>query len=159
MPKPEGRCLWGDRAGGLSKTTRTTYRLQVYGMMRRALEPLARRHGITILNVGEEFTSRTCTFCGWTKPTKVDLKERVFQCPGCGRRIHRDVNAGLNILARTMVTTTIESALVPDDEALDEVEIVALDAGVGVHMEGDSDSDIVYSDTDTTYGYDSDLSL
>jgi len=43
-----------------------------------------------------EPTTQTCSFCGYRH--RISLSERVFECPNCGKRIDRDVNAARNIL-------------------------------------------------------------
>ena len=47
--------------------------------------------------VGKFFpSSRTCSNCGQVR-TKLDLSERIFECPSCGMLIGRDYNAAINI--------------------------------------------------------------
>jgi len=40
-------------------------------------------------------SSKTCSFCGETKPMPLDM--RTFNCPSCGTSVDRDVNAAINI--------------------------------------------------------------
>ena len=43
-----------------------------------------------------EATTQTCSKCGHRE--KLELKDRVFECSGCGLSLDRDVNAALNVL-------------------------------------------------------------
>jgi len=43
-------------------------------------------------------TSQICSGCGELVPK--DLSDRIHECPHCGLRLPRDVNAGRNVLAR-----------------------------------------------------------
>jgi putative transposase len=51
-----------------------------------------------LVRVNPRGTTQTCSACGAIVPK--DLSVRVHQCPECGLKIGRDVNAALNILAR-----------------------------------------------------------
>jgi putative transposase len=42
-------------------------------------------------------SSKTCSGCGWRKPS-LTLAERTFRCPACGLVADRDVNAATNLL-------------------------------------------------------------
>jgi putative transposase len=50
----------------------------------------------TVKVIHEAYTSQTCNSCG--KIHKMELKDRVFECPFCSYSNDRDVNAALNIL-------------------------------------------------------------
>ena len=41
-------------------------------------------------------SSKTCSCCGYIK-NDLNLKDRIFDCPNCNSKIHRDYNASLNI--------------------------------------------------------------
>ena len=43
-----------------------------------------------------EATTQTCSNCGHRQ--KLELKDRVYECPECGLKLDRDVNAAINIL-------------------------------------------------------------
>ena len=45
-----------------------------------------------------EPTTQTCSRCGYKR--KLELSERIFECPRCGLRIDRDLNSAWNILKR-----------------------------------------------------------
>jgi len=42
-------------------------------------------------------SSKTCNFCGYKKKD-LQLSERVWMCPNCGKEISRDMNAGRNLV-------------------------------------------------------------
>ncbi|HPH97275.1 MAG TPA: transposase [Anaerolineaceae bacterium] len=58
------------------------------------------RYGITVEQVPEFFSSRTCSQCGYQR--KSAPQRRLFHCPACGAYIHRDANGAANICARGM---------------------------------------------------------
>ena len=45
-----------------------------------------------------EPTTQTCCRCGYRQ--KLELSQRIFECPRCGQRIDRDLNSAWNILKR-----------------------------------------------------------
>lgn len=53
--------------------------------------------GRTVIKVNPAYTSQTCSHCGYRQ--KLELSDRVFQCPCCSLSLDRDVNAALNILS------------------------------------------------------------
>ena len=64
---------------------------------RRQLEYKCLWYGKTLTVIGRfEPTSKTCSCCGWKK-NDLTLKDRTFECEGCGLVIDRDMNASLNI--------------------------------------------------------------
>jgi len=54
------------------------------------------RAGREVVKVKPNGTSRRCAVCGVEVPK--DLTVRVHECPSCGFKVHRDINAALNIL-------------------------------------------------------------
>lgn len=61
--------------------------------------------GRAVVQVNPRGTTQQCSGCGEVVPK--DLSVRVHDCPHCGLKIDRDLNAALNILARGL--TSIES--------------------------------------------------
>lgn len=59
----------------------------------------AEEAGRQVAKVDPRYTSQQCSTCG--EIVKKDLSVRVHDCPRCGLKIDRDVNAAINILART----------------------------------------------------------
>ena len=61
------------------------------------LEYKARLHGRTFIRIGRfEPTSCTCSACG-AKDGPKPLHVRAWQCPACGTRLDRDINAAVNV--------------------------------------------------------------
>jgi IS605 OrfB family transposase len=54
--------------------------------------------GVRVFFMDESYTSKTCTSCGHQHETLGSSK--VFDCPGCGLVIDRDINASRNILIK-----------------------------------------------------------
>jgi putative transposase len=67
-----------------------------HGKMRAYIEYKAGEGGIKVELVEEHYTSQTCPQCGHLyKP-----KGRIYKCPACGFRGHRDIVGAANILSR-----------------------------------------------------------
>ena len=70
-----------------------------WGEFRRQLEYKAARAGRRLIVIGRFYpSSKTCVACGHLL-TQLPLSIRTWQCPSCGTRHDRDVNAAKNILA------------------------------------------------------------
>lgn len=57
-------------------------------------------------------SSKTCSACGWRKPS-LTLAERTFTCQSCGMTEDRDVNAARNLLALAVSGTESQNACGP----------------------------------------------
>jgi putative transposase len=70
-----------------------------WGTFRRMLEYKAARAGRQLIVTGRFYpSSKTCSECGHLLK-ELSLRTRAWQCPSCGTRHDRDVNAAKNILA------------------------------------------------------------
>ncbi len=70
-----------------------------WGTFRRMLEYKAARCGRRVVVIDRWFpSSKMCSACGHVL-AELGLKVRMWQCPSCGTRHDRDVNAAKNILA------------------------------------------------------------
>jgi putative transposase len=70
-----------------------------WGTFRRMLEYKAARAGRQLIVVDRFYpSSKTCSACGHLL-AELSLSTRAWDCPGCGTRHDRDVNAAKNILA------------------------------------------------------------
>lgn len=59
--------------------------------------------GVSVVKVDPRGTSQECSGCGEVVPK--DITVRKHDCPHCGLKLHRDVNAARNILARGLART------------------------------------------------------
>jgi putative transposase len=59
----------------------------------------------SIIDVTEEYTTKTCGNCGLINDHVV--KQEVFDCKSCGLRADRDIHAARNILMKTLFTNGI----------------------------------------------------
>jgi putative transposase len=68
----------------------------VHGRMRQYISYKAEAEGMRVVLVDEHYSSQTCPCCGRRhKPAG-----RVYTCPGCGFRGHRDAVGAVNLLSR-----------------------------------------------------------
>jgi IS605 OrfB family transposase len=58
----------------------------------------ARREGITVEQIDESYSTRTCSQCGYLR--SYAPQGRVLRCSGCGAHVHRDANGAANICSR-----------------------------------------------------------
>lgn len=65
------------------------------------LRTTALREGVKLVIVTEEYTSQTCSCCGFIHKTLG--KSKVFDCPSCGVVMDRDENGARNILFKSCV--------------------------------------------------------
>ena len=61
--------------------------------------------GCYLVNVTEDFTSKTCTKCGHVH-TKLS-GSKFFNCPECGHQLDRDWNEELCIMLKALKDTSI----------------------------------------------------
>ncbi len=67
------------------------------------LKQTADRRGCTVIDVTEEYTSKTCTRCGHVHPKLGGSKK--FKCPSCGYEIPRDFNGAFGIFLKALRDT------------------------------------------------------
>jgi len=99
-----------------SKTARAMLTMAHY-RFKLFLKQAAHRRGCIVVDVTEEYTSKTCTRCGHIH-TKLGGAKK-FKCPGCGFELPRDFNGAFGILLKALRDT---SYVISDDG----VAIVAL---------------------------------
>ena len=61
------------------------------------------KRGTTVIDVSEEYTSKTCTKCGHVHQNLGGSKH--FKCPHCGHSIPRDWNGALGIFLKALGDT------------------------------------------------------
>jgi len=69
-----------------------------HGQFVKYLGYKAERYGMWVEQIPEDYSTRTCSYCGCEK--KNAPRGRVYTCSGCGAVIHRDVNGASNICSR-----------------------------------------------------------
>lgn len=69
-----------------------------WSMFQSVLSYKAEDAGKQVISVDPKNTSQECSDCG--EIVKKDLSVRIHDCPSCGLKIDRDVNAAKNILGR-----------------------------------------------------------
>lgn len=70
-----------------------------FSQFTQMLEYKQQHNGKFFVKVNPQYTSKTCNVCGHIKDN-LTLKDRVYVCEACGNRVHRDINASMNILER-----------------------------------------------------------
>jgi putative transposase len=83
---------WG--SNGNQQLHRWPYRL-IFTMLRYK----ARLLGIRVVDIGEEYTSRTCSRCG-SQHKNSRVHRGLYICSTCGVMMHADINAAVNILVK-----------------------------------------------------------
>jgi putative transposase len=68
------------------------------------LKQAALRRGCAVVDVTEEYTSKTCTRCGHIH-TKLGGSKK-FKCPVCGHELPRDFNGAFGIMLKALLDTT-----------------------------------------------------
>ena len=82
-----------------SKTARSMLTWAHYRFKQRLIYQAAKR-GSQVIEVGEEYTSKTCSKCGHIHRKLSGSKK--FNCPNCGHKIDRDANGSINIYIKTI---------------------------------------------------------
>ncbi len=68
------------------------------------LKQKAHLNSCTVVDVTEEYTSKTCTHCGHIHQKLGGAK--TFKCPSCGHTLPRDMNGALGIMLKALSDTT-----------------------------------------------------
>lgn len=68
------------------------------------LKQKAHLNGCTVVDVTEEYTSKTCTRCGHIHQKLGGAK--TFKCPSCGHTLPRDMNGAFGIMLKALSDTT-----------------------------------------------------
>ena len=78
--------LWGRKVSDLA-----------FSQFLEIVKWVAEKQGKKVTLIGRfEATTQTCSNCG--NKQKLELSERIYDCPHCGLVLDRDPNAALNIL-------------------------------------------------------------
>ena len=91
-----------------TKTARAMVTLSHY-RFKQMLKHQAAKHGGVVVDVTEEYTSKTCSKCGHVHSKLGGSK--IFKCPECGHTLDRDKNGACNILLKALRDTSLVGEL------------------------------------------------
>ena len=91
-----------------TKTARAMVTLSHY-KFKQTLKHQASKHGVSVMDVTEEYTSKTCSRCGHIHSKLGGSK--VFTCPSCGHKLGRDLNGAFNIMLKALRDTSKAGAI------------------------------------------------
>jgi putative transposase len=99
-----------------SKTVRQILRWSHF-RFKQTLKFQALKRGCTVMDVTEEYTSKTCTKCGHVHVKLGSSKK--FKCPSCGYKLPRDWNGALGIFLKALrdiaeLGASVSSTLCPE---------------------------------------------
>jgi len=97
-----------------TKTARAMVTLSHY-KFKQTLKHQAAKHGCIVVDVTEEYTSKTCSKCGHIHK-KLGGNKR-FTCPSCGHKLDRDLNGAFNILLKALRDTS-QTGILTDYQVL-----------------------------------------
>jgi len=80
-----------------TKTVRAMLGLGHYAF-RQVLKDVAARKGVVVSECTEEYTSKTCSCCGWLHPSLGGSK--TFSCRACSNTVDRDLQGAFNIFLK-----------------------------------------------------------
>ena len=80
------------------KSMKKLYRDAAWGIFTKMTCYKVAETGNRVIFVNPAYTSQLCSSCGALVPK--DLSVRIHECPHCGLRMSRDMNAAINILNR-----------------------------------------------------------
>src|SRR5699024_942688 len=86
------------RHGGLSRRLNRIVTRAGRAAAEAKLQSLQQLHGITITRRNPAYSSQTCIGCGFTH--RLNRYGTQFRCRFCHNRLHADVNAARNLVAR-----------------------------------------------------------
>ncbi len=86
-----------------TKTARAMVTLSHY-RFKQMLKHQAVKYGSVVVDVTEEYTSKTCSKCGNIHSKLGGCKK--FKCPECGHTLDRDLNGAFNILLKALRDTS-----------------------------------------------------
>lgn len=72
---------------------------------KQTLKHQASQRGCIVVDVTEEYTSKTCSKCGHVH-TRLG-GNKIFKCPECGHQVGRDYNGAFNIMLKALLDTAL----------------------------------------------------
>jgi putative transposase len=91
-----------------TKTARAMVTLSHY-RFQQMLKHQAAKYGSVVVDVTEEYTSKTCSKCGHIH-TKLGGSKK-FKCPECGHNLDRDLNGAFNKILKALRDTSLTEEL------------------------------------------------
>ncbi len=92
--------------GNNKKVNRDFNEFKHYKFKMRLLDKSKEIKNTKVLLVGEEYTSKTCSKCGYIK---YDLKNsKIFKCNRCSLKIDRDINGSRNIFNKNVSMSSLQ---------------------------------------------------
>ena len=86
------------------KSARAMMTLSHY-QFKQTLKHQATKYGSSVVDVTEEYTSKTCSKCGHIHHKLSGSKKYI--CPNCGHSVARDVNGAINIMLKALGDTPL----------------------------------------------------
>lgn len=86
------------------KSARAMMTLSHY-QFKQTLKHQATKYGSSVVDVTEEYTSKTCSRCGHIHHKLSGNKKYI--CPSCGHSVARDVNGAINIMLKALGDTPL----------------------------------------------------
>jgi putative transposase len=112
-----------------------------WGTFRVMIEYKAARYGRRVITADRWYpSSKTCSACGYLL-AELSLGIRAWQCPSCGTRHDRDINAAKNILAAGLAVSACGADVrhpgSPRVRSAVKQEPQPVTAGIPVHQGGE----------------------
>ena len=85
-----------------NKNRRRLIQINPLSRFTNTLKWKCKKFGSNLYEVNPAYTSQTCSCCG--NKIQLTLRDRIFKCP-CGNIMDRDVNAAINIVAKSICGT------------------------------------------------------
>ena len=95
------------KKGKLNRKVKRKMLLWSHYRFRKNLKTKAQGVGVTVIECTEDYTSKTCSWCGHID-TKLGGK-KVYCCSECGWKIDRDFNGAVNILTKYLTESERDS--------------------------------------------------
>lgn len=90
------------KLGYSTKMRRAMNNRSLHGKFKDVLSWVGKKSGKTVIVYDEKGTTKTCHDCHTELQSSLKPCIRKWQCPGCGRKHHRDENAAINGLERVL---------------------------------------------------------
>lgn len=103
LPKFETSQMVGKAKRKITKKSARAMMTLSHDQFKQTLKHQATKYGSSVVDVTEEYTSKTCSKCGHIHQKLGSNKKYV--CPSCGHSIPRDVNGAIDIMLKALGDT------------------------------------------------------